>query len=162
MPLEQTVLTFLKSEHIGVLSLAMPDGSVHSAALHYSFHPDPLKIYFTTSVKSKKAKAFIGVTPVKASVVIGCDWKNMVTLQLDGEVNVVTHQELLEIAKDIHYANNPESRAHELEPETHMLMFSPTWWRYSNFQTKPAIILGTDPVTDDTTADWGDLLFYHE
>jgi general stress protein 26 len=144
MPLDQNVLHFLEKHRVGVLAITLEDGSPHAATMHYSMRDEPFKLFFATARDSKKGQALEGKKHIKASVVVGFDPKEWTTIQLDGELKVVTDPEQIDLVKAIHYANNPDSRARHTEPETLMLVFTPTWWRYSNFQAEPPVVIGSE------------------
>lgn len=158
MTIDENVLKFIKNHRVGVLALPLEDGSPHAATLHYSLHTDPLRFFFITSRKSRKVQGLIDKGEVKASFVIGVSWQEWVTVQMDGLLRIVTNEEVLELAKAVHYANNPDSRARDAEPFTYMLSFEPTWWRYSNFQEKPPQIISSEPPAPEEEV-YGDLYY---
>jgi hypothetical protein len=122
----------------------MLDSSVHAATLHYSLARDPFTLYMTTSNSGRKAEAFgIPGEKVKASVVVGTSWEEWVTVQMDGDAWLVEDPAELAIAKEIHYARNPDSKARNREPHTIMIAFRPTWWLYSNYQEDPPARIGS-------------------
>ncbi len=138
------VLNFLKVERISVLTVLMPDGSLHSASLHFSFdnNSSPV-IYFSTDKDSRKCEFLKNSKSTKGSFVIGfseTDWK---TLQIDGEVFLVEGDEIL-AAKKVHYEKNPGSKKFENDPATTFLKLVPSWWRYSDLSIHPPKIISSD------------------
>ncbi|HXH26957.1 MAG TPA: hypothetical protein VNG90_03600, partial [Candidatus Acidoferrum sp.] len=77
----------------------------------------------------------------KASVVVGLSEEEWITLQMDGEVAAITDPAQLEAAQAIHYAKHPNSAQYKDDPETMFLRFTPNWWRYTDFNTKPLTLV---------------------
>ncbi len=123
-----------------MLSVKLTDGNPHGAVMHYSTHLDPLQIYFqtTSTLKTKAIQAQQNYCP--ASVVIGLDEKNFVTLQMHGVVQIITHHAEIEKIASIHYAKFPETIKYR-DDETIFLCFTPNWWRYSDYKTQPETII---------------------
>ncbi len=137
--MQEKLTEFLTNNRIAVLSVVFPDGTTHSAALHFSFEEESLHIFFQTSSDSKKileTKLMSGVA-AQASIVIGFSEKEWLTLQLDGTVHAVLDKEDKERIQSIHYAKYPNTKQYANDPETVLLEFIPSWWRFSDYNTDP-------------------------
>jgi general stress protein 26 len=135
-------LKLLEKERICVLSVVLADGSPHGAVVHYSQQTEiePVKIFIQTSptVKTEAIKNAGGAA--KASVVIGLNEADFVTLQMRGNVRIVSDTAELENIYKTHYAKHPEAEQYK-SPKTIFLEFVPTWWRYTDFNTDPETII---------------------
>lgn len=133
-------LKLLEKERICVLSVVLPDGSPHGAVVHYSQQTEPVKLFIQTSptVKTEAIKSAGGTA--KASVVVGLNEPDFVTLQMRGNVRIVSDNSELENIYKIHYAKHPEAEQYK-SPKTIFLEFVPTWWRYTDFNTDPETIV---------------------
>lgn len=139
-----TILNFVTKERVCVLSVLLPGGTPHSAALHYSHQDDPLKIFVQTTKNSEKVKGIINGEITKASLVIGFSEQNWLTLQMRGDLRVISDKNRLEEIYKIHYKKNPDAEQYKSSPQTIFLEFTPLWWRYTDFNTDPeTIILNT-------------------
>lgn len=138
--MDQRVLDFLAKHRVCSLTTLLADGSPHAAALHYSHRSEPLALYFSTENTSKKCQALLDGKPGKASVVVGFSEEEWVTLQMDGEVRVVESSELPQV-HELHYAKHPDSAKYKDDPATVFLVFTPSWWRSTDFNTTPPTIL---------------------
>jgi general stress protein 26 len=134
--MDQHVLSFLSNHRVSVLTTLLADGSPHAAALHYSHISDPLTLYFTSKRTSRKMQALVSGNVVKAALVIGMSDEEWKTLQMEGEVKLVSQEEIERI-QDIHYRKHPNAQEFKNKPETVFLQFTPTWWRYTDFSTEP-------------------------
>ncbi len=134
---EQKVLEFLESNRVGVLSVLLKDGSPHGATVHFSHQNNPAKFFFLTDRTYRKCEALLEGGLVRASFVIGFSEEEMKTLQLDGTVRIVSDGEELAALKKIHFQKIPTAKEHENDPDSVFLEFTPTWWRYTDYNTKP-------------------------
>ena len=141
--MDSKIIAFLTSHRVCSLTTLLLEGSPHGAALHYSHQEDPLLLYFSTENTSRKVEALLNGKSAKASVVIGFSEEEWITLQMDGEVTVVNNDQLKEVHK-IHYAKHPDSAKYKDDPETIFLAFTPTWWRYTDYNTTPLTILSSE------------------
>ena len=142
--MNQKVLDFITSHRVCSLTTILPDGSPHSSAMHYSHSIDPLIFYFSSDNESKKFQGLVNNNTVKASMVIGFSEEEWLTLQMDGKIQVITDTEVLTKVKKQHYTKNPSAEIYKDEPYTVFLSFTPTWWRFTDFNTKPETILSSD------------------
>lgn len=139
--MNQEVANFLTSERVCGLAVVMPDGTSHSAAMHFSHRAEPLALFFSTENTSRKCQALLNGKPSKASVVVGFSEEKWLTLQMDGEVKAILNPEELKVAKAVHYPKHPNSQKYEHDPATVFLAFTPSWWRYTGFKFQPPIII---------------------
>lgn len=131
----------LEKERVCVLSIVLPDGSPHCAAVHYSQQLIPPKIFIQTypTLKTEAIKKEGGRT--KAAVVVGLSEQDFVTLQMRGDIRIVSDLEELKNIHEIHYAKLPDAEKYK-GPNTLFLEFIPTWWRYTDFNTEPETVIG--------------------
>jgi uncharacterized protein YhbP (UPF0306 family) len=136
--MDAKVIEFLNSEHVAALTLETAEG-LHAAALHFSFSEDPFTLYFSTDKTSRKGSK-LSENPIKAALVIGISPEKWQTLQVDGTVRIASESEIPEIKK-IHYERNPGSKKFEGDPNTVFLIFTPTWGRFTDFNTNPLTLI---------------------
>lgn len=134
------IISFLEAQHIAAFTTIIADDSLHSAALHFSQSTEPFEIYFSTDRASRKCQA-LSEAPTQASIVIGLSSSEWITMQLSGEVVIVEDAAEIERIQEIHYEKNPGSRKFKDDPGTVMLKFTPTWWRFTNFNTSPVTLV---------------------
>ncbi|MEK7498019.1 MAG: pyridoxamine 5'-phosphate oxidase family protein [Patescibacteria group bacterium] len=142
--MDSRILEFLKTHNVSTLTVLLSDGTPHSAVMHFSHNNDPFELYFSTKNTSKKCEALLAGGSVKASFVSGLSEGEWVTLQVDGEVKIVTEKEKIDTISEAHYTKNPSSKRYKDEPETCFLVFNPKWWRYTNFKSQPLTIISSD------------------
>ncbi len=130
------VLGFLSHHKICSLTTLLLDGSPHAAVLHYSHTTNPLTIYVGTENTSRKMEALVKNKSGKASLVIGFSDEEWKTLQMDGDVHVISPEEAEKI-QAIHYKKHPGAEKFKNNPETIFIKFTPSWWRYSDYTTNP-------------------------
>ncbi len=133
-------LNLIQKERVCALSVILPNGSPHIAVVHYSREPDPIKIFIQTypTVKTEAIQEKGG--SAKAAVAIGLNEQDFVTLQMRGDIRIVSDEKELENIYKIHYAKNPEAKKYK-SPTTIFLEFTPTWWRYTDFNTHPETVI---------------------
>ncbi len=139
--MDQAVSNFLSKEQVGVLSVTLEDGTIHGATVHYSHTSDPFKIYIQTSKASLKASPFLNGEVGKGAMVIGVSEKDWLTLQVHGSVRAVVDEELENVYKIV-YQKHPEAEEHK-GPKTIFLEFTPTWWKYTDFNTEPPTVINS-------------------
>ncbi len=141
--MNETVLNFLGKESICVISVSLQDGTIHSATVHYSHTAEPLKIYIQTSNETLKAKPFLKGEIGTGALVVGFSRQDWLTLQMHGEVRAILDPKELEPIYKVHYGKNPGAEKQK-GPDTIMLEFSPTWWRYTDFNTRPKTVISSE------------------
>ncbi len=136
----QEIEDFLTTSRIGVLAVLLKDGSPHAATVHYSHQNKPLTLYVSTRGNSRKCEALSDNNSIKAAFVIGFSEDDMLTLQMDGDVRKATSEEL-EAIYTLHYKKHPHAEQYKDKPETTFLIFTPTWWRFSDYSgTTPRFV----------------------
>lgn len=136
------VQKFLTQECVCVLSGILPDGGSHSSTLHFSYAENPMRIYFQTWDESDKVKALREGDNKSASVVIGFSEKEKLTLQMRGSLRIISSPDELEKVFKIHYTKHPFAEKFKDE-STVLIEFTPTWWRYSDFNTDPEMVISS-------------------
>ena len=84
----QNVIDFIENHRVGVLAVALSDGTPHAATLHYSSQVERPSFFFSVDRNSRKCRDMVPDKRVGASLVIGFDETEMVTFQADGLVQV--------------------------------------------------------------------------
>jgi general stress protein 26 len=137
--MNEQILKLLKKERIGVLAVSLNTGEPHCAVMHFSVDYESKKLFFQTSptVKTKAIQENGGKT--HASVVVGLNDVDFVTLQMRGEIAIVTDKTEIEHIAVTHYRKLPEAEKYR-DADTIFLSFTPTWWRYTDFTTEPETI----------------------
>lgn len=135
-----TILNFLSKHKIGVISVTLTDGSLHSATVHYSHTENPFRIFIQTTNDTLKVQPFLNGQSGKGAMVIGFSEEDWLTLQMHGIVRMVSDLKELEEVHNINFQKYPKSKRH-IGPDTVFLEFTPTWWRYTDFNTRPETII---------------------
>ena len=138
--MNQQIKDFLKKERVGAFSIVLLDGSPHVAIVHYSHTENPLKFFIQTSNKSVKFSPFVSGGTAKAAMVIGSSEKDWLTFQMRGNARAVTNPEELDSIYQIHYPKHPDAEKWKDDPETAFIGFTPTWWRFTDYNTTPETI----------------------
>lgn len=144
--MEKQIIDFLQKNRVCALAVGLPDGSIHSSAMHYSQQVEPLEIYFSTDSECRKYLPFKSSDKIQASIVIGSSEEEWITLQVSGVLEVVKDPAEIRKVKDVHYAKIPGSKKFEGEPTTVYLKFLPNWFRYTDFNTDPVTYLTNQVV----------------
>ncbi|OHB24890.1 MAG: hypothetical protein A2542_00630 [Parcubacteria group bacterium RIFOXYD2_FULL_52_8] len=139
--MNQAILNLLNKERVSVLSVLLPDGRPHAAAMHYSFVVEPFRFYFQTTNTSLKAQGLQSGGGIRAAVVVGTSEVDWVTLQMHGSLCIVTDRVELEKIYNVHYVKNPQAKQYKNDPETIFLEFAPGWWRFTDFTTQPETVI---------------------
>lgn len=134
--IDAKVLKFLGKHRVCSLTTLLKDGSPHAAALHYSHGGSPLEIYMSTENTSRKCEALLGGKFVRGALVIGFSEEEFKTLQMDGKVKAVKDKKELAKIHKIHYAKLPDAEKWKDDPATLFLVFTPKWWRYTEYKPK--------------------------
>ena len=77
----------------------------------------------------------------RASAVVGFSDDELITLQMDGEDIVATGEADLGNIQGVHFEKHPKMRKYLEDPAYIFLKFTPGWWRYTDYNTKPTTIL---------------------
>jgi general stress protein 26 len=139
--IDERIANFLSKHAICALTTLLADGAPHAAALHFSHNPAPFEFYFLTKNTSRKAGGLQDAESVMAAVVVGFSEEELITLQLDGEVSIIKDEIELDDVRRNYFDKHPGSKKYENDKAYIFLKFTPTWWRYTDYNTKPATIL---------------------
>jgi general stress protein 26 len=131
--MQDEMIQFIRSQQTGVFAVEMLDGSPHGATLHFAYTENPLQFIFLTERKYKKAEPFLRRGKVRATFVIGTNDGVMQTVQLDGTASLTEDTSLI----DVYYNKFTDLDKKNLDENDIFLMFTPTWWRYTDWN-KPA------------------------
>lgn len=142
--MDQRILDFLNKERVCALATILPDGSPHSAAMHFFIEPEPLAIYFLTNITSRKGGLLEKDGRCRSSIVLGFDEKEMLELQMDGDLEVVGTANNNERLKKLDLVKNPHHEKFFSDPKHVFLKFIPAWWRYTEFKAKPAVKISSE------------------
>jgi uncharacterized protein YhbP (UPF0306 family) len=124
------IIEFLSTQKTCVLAVQMPDGAPHAATVHFAFVGEPLTFIIMTNPESRKHEAFVG-GKAKASLVVGTNFGDEKTFQMDGEVALSDNQEFL----NLYHERFPKA-AHVFKKDV-LFTFTPTWWRYTDWGKEP-------------------------
>ncbi len=133
--MDQSILDYLKTQRVCVLSVEMIDGAPHAATVHFAHAESPLVFFFETNRDYRKAEPLLTRPSVRASVVIGSNEGDMRTLQMDGAARMVTPAEQ-DIFRDIYLGKFPAKEKNSTDPRVIPFMFTPAWWRFTDW-TRP-------------------------
>lgn len=138
--MDPIALKLIEKERVCVISVVLKDGSPHNATVHYSYQLEPLRIFIQTYPTVKVQAVSEKGGSAKAAVVIGFSEEELVTLQMRGQVGIVSNTDYLERIYKIHYARHPEAEKYK-SPTTVFFEFTPAWWRYSDFKVDPEKVI---------------------
>jgi uncharacterized protein YhbP (UPF0306 family) len=142
--MDQRILDYIKQKRIAVLAVEMMDGSPHAATVHYAATENPLMFFFETDRNYRKAEPLLGRKTSRASLVIGFDETEPKTLQLDGELRLPEETEK-EQFQQVYLGKFPEKAKKMDDPNKLSFIFTPSWWRYSDFASPEGkLILSSD------------------
>jgi general stress protein 26 len=129
---------FIAEQRLSVIATRGPAGSIHPSVMHYSTDPTRRTFFFSTDDRSVKVASCL--RDQGAAVAIGWSEETWVTVQMRGEVTLLSSPEEIQAAKAVHYQVHPNSRRFENDPHTVFLAFRPKWIRYSDLGVEPALI----------------------
>jgi uncharacterized protein YhbP (UPF0306 family) len=133
-PIAQEAVEYLKTERIGVLAVKMLDGSPHGATVHFAHTEEPLEFLIQTGTDCMKSEPLLKNGSTEASFIVGQDENNMKTLQLDGIARVATENEE-DSFMDTYLGKFPSKEERVKDPEAVFIIFTPTWWRFTDWKT---------------------------
>ncbi|HEX6977207.1 MAG TPA: pyridoxamine 5'-phosphate oxidase family protein [Patescibacteria group bacterium] len=140
--MDNKVIDILNKERSCALSISLSDNTPHTSCMVFAYKKDPLEIYFLTDKDSKKMEPLLNGLPAKASFVLGFDEKNMITLQTDGEIRMEEDRGKIEEIRKIYFEKYPDHKRYENEGSCY-LVFTPIWWRYTDFNPVPNLIISS-------------------
>ena len=132
--MQKEALDYLNTQRVGVLAVEMLDGSPHAATVHFAHSENPLIFYFQTSKLYRKSEALLGREFSRASFVVGSDESNMKTLQLDGDVRILSLDD--SGIDGVYFARFPDKKEKAMSnPGALFITFTPKWWRFTDWTT---------------------------
>ena len=131
--MSEEVIDFINSQFLSVLSVEMMDGSPHAATVHFAMSEEPFMFLFETYRPYRKCEALFGREISRASVVIGFDESNRKTLQMDGEVKLLTTDTEMMLFNKVYFKKFPNKKEKSKDPKFVFFAFVPKWWRYTDW-----------------------------
>src|SRR5687768_16517515 len=107
--MDSKIIEYLSKEKICSLTTTLSDNTLHAAALHFSYKDEPFEMYFSTENTSRKCSGMLNGEIVNAAVVVGFSEEEFKTLQLDGDVQIVSDADELLKVHEVHYFKHPSS-----------------------------------------------------
>lgn len=124
------IVSFLQSEHVSCLTIILPDGTPHSASMHFASKDDTF--VFFTKMTSKKCKDLEFGKKYKATVTVGFDEKRMVEFQSNGVIEKID-KKLSDPEEKIF---SDKFKGAELDSDHIVLKYVAKWWKYTEFKPK--------------------------
>lgn len=132
--MDKKVLDFLEKEHVSCLTIVLPDGTPHSASMHFA-SSDNTFVFFT-KMTSKKCKDLEFDKKYKATVTVGFDEHRMVEFQSTGEIEKID-KKISETEEKI-FAS--KFKGAQLDSDHIVLKYVAKWWRYTEFKPKFSVL----------------------
>lgn len=139
-----TVLEFLRSHRVSVLSVLQEDNSIHSAALHFAHNEDPVAFYVWTGKDSRKCRSLLSGREVNAALVIGFEESEFATFQAEGTVKILTDEKELDEGWKVYGSKLSERSGGRADQDMVLLRFTPVWWRYTDLKTDPKVEISSE------------------
>jgi len=126
---------FLDKTPVAVLATVIDtEGTLHAAALHYWHDPETLSFYFVTEKSSEKCRLLLGGAAQLAACVVGTEEGVTFTLQMSGEVRMVSKSEYQFAV--LAYARKRGDGHHAEADDYALLQFHPSVVRYTDYAGK--------------------------
>lgn len=135
--MDERIDNFLKRHRLCVLTVTMPDGSLHSSVSHFAHRDEPWQMYMVTEETSRKCQPLQNGAVAKASMVVGFNEEEWVELQMSGEVQM--HKEGFD--HDTGRESFEDKFGGQMKTEKVILIFTPGWYRYSEFKRNHPLVL---------------------
>jgi general stress protein 26 len=132
------VLAFVQRHKLAVQASVSGSGAPQAAVVGY-VASDDFELFFDTLGTSRKAENLR--RDPRIALVIGWDFEEACTVQLEGLVDAPQGQDL-ERLKALYFASFPDGRERERQPEIRYLRVRPHWVRFSDFR-------GAEPVIEE-------------
>jgi hypothetical protein len=62
---------------------------------------------------------------------------------MDGTIKSITNTDELKEIHKVHYSKHPNSEKYKDDPATIFLEFTPTWWRFTDYNTDPVTFIAS-------------------
>jgi general stress protein 26 len=135
--MDKNISSFLQHHRISVLSVLQADGSIHSATLHYANNENPLSFFFMTGKKTEKCLSLLDGSERPSSLVVGFSEEEFATFQAEGKVKILDQDS--ESSWKTYIDKYPSRSQGKVNPEYVLLQFIPSWWRYTDMKSNPAV-----------------------
>ncbi|HSW89729.1 MAG TPA: pyridoxamine 5'-phosphate oxidase family protein [Patescibacteria group bacterium] len=141
---DKKIIDFVTKHRISVLTTMLLDGTPHSSTLHYSASFSSFYFIFMTDKESRKNQKLINSGSTPASLVIGFSEEEWVTLQMEGEVRILTKEDQLDEAWRVYSEKFKGSEKYKDLADSVLLKFVPKWWRYTELKPAPAKVISSE------------------
>lgn len=128
----EEIVKYLQEERIGVLAVEMLDGSPHAATVHFSYDEKENIFYFETYREYRKTEPILNKEKVRASFVVGVNENKMMTLQMDGLVDLLNEKTLPGFEEN-YFAKFPNKLEKYKAGNFVCFSLKPTWWRFTDW-----------------------------
>ena len=129
-PLCPEALSYLSDKRVGVIAVALDDGTPHAATVHFSLTDNVF--VFETNRMYRKAAPLLSHKETKASFVVGfVEGPTEKTLQVDGTARILREGE--EGLRAAYLGKFPEKEAKAADPSNIFFLLAPTWWRFTDW-----------------------------
>ena len=139
--MDKRLRDYLTKERVSALTVLLNDNTPHAATLHFSHEGESLVFYFSVDKTQRKCQRLLKEKESKAALVIGFSEDNWLTFQAEGTIRLLMSPEEIKRVKKIHYAKHPSSKKFESDPNTVFLVFKPAWWRFSDLNVEPYVLI---------------------
>ena len=138
------VLDFIGKHRISVLSTVQDDGKPYSATLHYANSVKPLQFLFITEKTSKKCQPLKDEKLHPASLVVGFSEEEFITLQMQGNIQIVSNSKKLQKSWNAYTEKYPQATKRKIDPNFVILSFTLNWWKYTELKPSPPTIISSE------------------
>lgn len=132
--MNEQIINYINSQRVGVLAVEMPDGSPHAATVHFGHIENPLRFIILTDRTTRKCESIAKNGECRASFVLGQSETEMKALQMDGTLESTTDEAVIS-AYLKKFPSNEDKEEKENDPDEIFLIFTPTWWRFTDWKT---------------------------
>lgn len=130
------ILDFLTKEHVSALTTVISGKTPHTAAMHFGFDVKNSEFVYFTKMTSRKCISLKIGKKFPASIAVGFDEKKMVEFQAEGKIEMIAKNKSESYIKV--FAN--KFKGAELDEDHIVLVFTPTWWRYTEYKPKKFVL----------------------
>lgn len=125
----------MEKEHVSALAILVK-GKPHTSTMHFAFDGENAEFVYFTKLTSRKCSSLRSKRFDFASISIGFDEKKMIEFQADGKAKIIP-----KIMSDKYEKTfSSKFKGAKLDEEHIVLVFKPTWWRYTEYKPKFLVI----------------------
>lgn len=132
---KQTILNFIHSYDLCVLSTTNAEGSSESALVGFSDN-DTYELLIGTTTSSRKHTNIKALPAV--SIVVG--WNEGICVQYEGIARVLQKGEELDSYLQNHFIKLPGAKKYKDNPEQCYILIEPRWLRFTDTNPSPRLI----------------------